>query len=97
MLTINFDGENRLLYVLKRPHVDVFLKELSNLYEIIIFTASISEYANPLLDLLDKQNYIKYRLFREHCTYDNGIYIKDLKILDRKLNNMIIIDNNPLS
>ena len=97
MLTINFDGENRLLYVLKRPHVDVFLKELSNLYEIIIFTASISEYANPLLDLLDKQNYIKYRLFREHCTFDNGIYIKDLKIIDRKLNNMIIIDNNPLS
>ena len=97
MLTINFEGENRLLYVLKRPHVDEFLKELSNLYEIIIFTASISEYANPLLDLLDKQNYVKYRLFREHCTFDNGIYIKDLKIIDRKLNNMIIIDNNPLS
>ena len=97
MLTINFDGENRLLYVLKRPYVDEFLKELSSLYEIIIFTASISEYANPLLDLLDKQNYVKYRLFREHCTFDNGIYIKDLKIIDRKLNNMIIIDNNPLS
>ena len=97
MLTINFDGENRLLYVLKRPHVDEFLKELSSLYEIIVFTASISEYANPLLDLLDKQNYIKYRLFREHCAFDNGIYIKDLKIIDRKLNDMIIIDNNPLS
>ena len=97
MLTINIDGENRLLYVLKRPYVDEFLYELSLIYEIIIFTASISEYANPLLDLLDKKKCIKYRLFREHCTYDNGIYIKDLKILDRKLNNMIIIDNNPLS
>ena len=97
MLTINFDGENRLLYVLKRPYVDEFLKELSSLYEIIIFTASISEYANPLLDLLDKEKCIKYRLFREHCTFDNGIYIKDLKIFDRKINNMIIIDNNPIS
>jgi Dullard-like phosphatase family protein len=97
MLTINIDGENRLLYVLKRPYVDEFLYELSLIYEIIIFTASISEYANPLLDLLDKKKCIKYRLFREHCTYDNGIYIKDLKILDRKMNNMIIIDNNPLS
>ena len=97
MLTINFDGEDRLLYVLKRPFVDEFLKELADLYEIIIFTASISEYANPLLDLLDKQKCIKYRLFREHCTFDNGIYIKDLKIFDRKINNMIIIDNNPLS
>ena len=97
MLTINFDGEDRLLYVLKRPHVDEFLFELSSLYEIIIFTASISEYANPLLDLLDKKKCIKHRLFREHCTFDNGIYIKDLKIFDRKINNMIIIDNNPLS
>ena len=97
MLTINFDGEDRLLYVLKRPYVDEFLKELADLYEIIIFTASISEYANPLLDLLDKHKCIKYRLFREHCTFDNGIYIKDLKIFDRKINNMIIIDNNPLS
>ena len=97
MLTINFDGEDRLLYVLKRPYVDEFLRELSNLYEIIIFTASIPEYANPVLDLLDKHKCIKYRLFREHCVFDNGIYIKDLKIFDRKINNMIIIDNNPLS
>ena len=63
----------------------------------MIFTASISPYANPLLDELDKNKCIKYRLFREHCTYENGIYIKDLKIFDRKINNMIIIDNNPLS
>ena len=97
ILNINIEGENKTLYVLKRPHVDKFLQELSSLYEIIIFTASISQYANPLLNQLDKNNCIKYRLFREHCTFSNGIYIKDLKIFDRKMNNMIIIDNNPLS
>ena len=73
ILNINIEGENKTLYVLKRPHVDKFLYELSLLYEIIIFTASISAYANPLLDQLDKNNYIKYRLFREHCTFNNGI------------------------
>ena len=97
ILNINIEGTNRTLYVLKRPYVDKFLYELSLVYEIFIFTASISQYANPLLDELDKNKYIKYRLFREHCTYNNGIYIKDLKILNRKINNMIIIDNNPLS
>jgi Dullard-like phosphatase family protein len=97
ILNINIEGENKTLYVLKRPYVDKFLYELSLIYEIIIFTASISQYANPLLDKLDKNNYIKYRLFREHCIFNNGIYIKDLKIFDRKINNMIIIDNNPLS
>ena len=97
ILNINIEGENKTLYVLKRPHVDKFLYELSMMYEIIIFTASISQYANPLLDELDKNKYIKYRLFREHCTFTRGIYIKDLKIFERKINNMIIIDNNPLS
>ena len=97
ILNINIEGENKTLYVLKRPHVDKFLYELSMMYEIIIFTASISQYANPLLDELDKNRYIKYRLFREHCTFARGIYIKDLKIFERKINNMIIIDNNPLS
>ena len=97
VLNINIEGEDRTLYVLKRPYVDKFLYEMSSLYEIIIFTASISPYANPLLDELDKNKFIKYRLFREHCTFDNGIYIKDLKIFDRKINNMIIIDNNPIS
>ena len=97
ILNINIEGINRTLYVLKRPYIDKFLNELSMLYEIIIFTASISQYANPLLDELDKNNCIKYRYFREHCTFTNGIYIKDLKIFDRKINNMIIIDNNPVS
>ena len=97
ILNINIEGQNRTLYVLKRPFVDKFLSELSLVYEIFIFTASISQYANPLLDELDKNKYIKYRLFREHCTFENGIYIKDLKIFNRTINNMIIIDNNPLS
>ena len=96
-LNINIEGENRTLYVLKRPYVDKFLTELSEVYEILIFTASISQYANPLLDELDKSKCIKNRYFREHCTFTNGIYIKDLKIFDRKINNMIIIDNNPIS
>ena len=97
ILNINLDGEIRTLYALKRPYVEEFLKELSSFYEIIIFTASISEYANPLLNELDKNKLIKFRLFRQHCTFEDGIYIKDLKIFDRKISNMIIIDNNPLS
>ena len=49
-LTINIDGRNHIVNVLKRPFVDEFLKEMAELFEIIIFTASIAKYTSPLLD-----------------------------------------------
>ena len=82
-----------------RPGTYQFLEKLSNKYEIIIFTASLSQYAIPLLNEIDKNKYCKYTLFREHCyTFDNKGnpgYVKDLSKLNRDLNNTIIIDNNP--
>ena len=51
-LPINFNGNKHKVYVLKRPHLEEFLEEMSKVYNIIIFTASVKEYANPLLDIL---------------------------------------------
>ena len=96
-LNVNVDGINHLVHVLKRPYVDEFLQRMSKFYELVIFTASISNYANPLLDRLDKFRLITHRLFREHCVSNNGLFIKDLRKLGRDLKNMIIIDNNPIS
>ena len=84
-------------YVLKRPHVDEFLKELSNIFEIITFTASLSQYADPLLDSLDKFHVVSHRLFRENCINQKGMYIKDLRKIGTDLKNIILIDNNPIS
>ena len=97
ILNVDFDGMMYNIYVLVRPGVDKFLKDISKLFEIVIFTASLSNYASPLLDILDPENIIKYRLYRDHCTFINGIYIKDLKKLNRNLKDLIIVDNSPLA
>ena len=59
------------IFVAKRPGVELFLKTLANLYEIVIFTASVSDYANPLIDILDPFHFCTWRLFREHCVIKN--------------------------
>jgi RNA polymerase II subunit A small phosphatase-like protein len=91
-------NDDIIIHVLKRPYLDEFLNIVTQKYEVVIFTASISDYANPLLDQLDPLKKISHRLFREHCTKaDNGLFIKDLNRLGRDLKNVIIIDNNPVS
>ena len=85
------------VYVAKRPGVDEFLLEMSKHYEIVIYTASLNKYADPLLDLLDIHKVIRYRLFRESCVFYEGNYVKDLSVLDRDIRKTIIIDNSPNS
>jgi len=85
------------VYVLKRPGVDEFLEEVAKHYEVVIFTASLSLYANPLLDMLDTQNVIAHRLFRESCSLHGQAYVKDMSKLGRKMKDIIIVDNSPLS
>ena len=63
-LTINIDGRNHIVNVLKRSFVDKCLKDMAELFEIIVFIASIAEYASPLLAQLDKNHYFSRRLYR---------------------------------
>jgi hypothetical protein len=44
--------------------------------QVVVFTASLSKYADPLLDLLDPHQTIRHRLFREHCCPYEGNYVK---------------------
>jgi len=97
VIPVEIDDQVHQVYVLKRPGVDNFMKKMGDFYEVVVFTASLAKYADPVLDLLDKQKVVKARLFREACVHHKGNYVKDLGRMGRDLKKIIIIDNSPAS
>jgi RNA polymerase II subunit A small phosphatase-like protein len=97
IISIELDGVTHRVYVQKRPGVDHFLEEMGAKFEVVVFTASLDKYANPVLDILDPKGFIKVRLFREACVQHYGNYVKDLSLLGRKIEDTLIIDNSPFS
>ncbi|RNA15362.1 CTD small phosphatase isoform X1, partial [Brachionus plicatilis] len=97
IVPVEIEGTVHQVYVLKRPYVDEFLKKMGELFECVLFTASLAKYADPVADLLDQWGVFKARLFREACVYHRGNYVKDLSRLGRDLNSVIILDNSPAS
>lgn len=96
-IPVEIEGQYHNVYVIKRPGVDTFLKRVGELYEVVVFTASVAKYGDPLLDQLDIHNVVHHRLFRESCYNHQGNYVKDLSQVGRDLKNTIIIDNSPTS
>ncbi|KAF2001510.1 NIF-domain-containing protein [Amniculicola lignicola CBS 123094] len=96
-IPVEIEGQYHNVYVIKRPGVDAFMKRVGELYEVVVFTASVSKYGDPLLDQLDIHNVVHHRLFRESCYNHQGNYVKDLSQIGRDLREVIIIDNSPTS
>jgi len=97
IIPVEMEDKTHKVYVSKRPFAVEFLNEMGKYFEIVVFTASIPKYADPLLDLLDEQKVISWRLFRDSCTYFKGNYVKDLAKMGRDLKKTMIIDNSSAS
>lgn len=70
----------------KRPFVDYFINQCGYpVFELVIYTAEQGFNAMPLIDSLDPQGLIMYRLYRDSTRYENGVHMKDLSALNRDL------------
>ena len=99
---INFisdNDENISVGIFIRNGVKNFLTEVSKYFDVGIFTASVKEYADAVINFLDpEKKLIKYRLYRNNCILFNEIFsVKDLRILNIDLKNVILIDNSMYS
>ena len=62
-------------------------------YEIVIFTAAMQDYADWVLNDLDKDKMIHHRLYRQHASPKGLVFLKDLDRLGRDISKVIIVDN----
>ena len=94
---INFKyEENGEGYVRIRPFLFGFLEEISQLYELIIFTSSEKEYADSVIEAIEhERTYFDHVFYRQHTIIVGNDFVKDLTRIGRPLNSMIIIDNMP--
>ena len=81
-------------FVNVRPYAREVLKELSKFYEVVIFTASLKQYAETIIYFLDPDRNI-LRLYRDACVRKETYFVKDLTKLGRDLTKTLIVDNSP--
>ncbi|KAE8720032.1 CTD small phosphatase-like protein 2 [Hibiscus syriacus] len=94
--TVFFNMKEHTVYVKQRPHLHTFFEKVAEMFEVIIFTASQSIYAEQLLNILDPdQKLISRRVYRQSCIFSDGSYTKDLTVLGVDLAKVAIIDNSP--
>ncbi|AGO13802.1 AaceriAGL070Wp [[Ashbya] aceris (nom. inval.)] len=99
-VTFAASGVSTLYYVHKRPYCDLFLSRVSKWYDLVIFTASMKEYADPVIDWLESGISVRFsqRRYRSDCILRDGVgYVKDLSIISKNLQDIIIVDNSPIS
>ena len=67
---------------------------MSQLFEVIVFTASERSYAESVVKIIDPKGRIDGILSREHCLQiDDNEFLKDLQCLNREADSIVIVDN----
>lgn len=88
---VHYDHRHRHFKV--RPFALLFLREMAKYFEVVIFTAALKDYADSILNAMDKENLVAHRLYRNSTRFRNGTYLKDLNRLGRDMEKCLIIDN----
>lgn len=100
IINFNYNESEFSIPIFVRPGLFKFLEAVSEKFEILVFTASMKEYADSILNSLDPENkFFKQRFYRDNCIcVKNKVYIKDLRIFaNRKPENIIMVDNSMYS
>jgi len=90
---VHYISDKDSAYIQIRPGTEDFLIDLAKYYEIVIFTAALKNYADIVINSIDPNKVIAYRLYRQHTISIGNSNVKDLTKLGRDLRHVIIVDN----
>jgi mitochondrial import inner membrane translocase subunit TIM50 len=79
----------------KRPGADEFIRDLAQYYELVVYSSQLPTYVDPILERLDPQRIIQYRLYRDSTLYVNGKHVRDLSKINRDLSQVLMITADP--
>lgn len=80
----------------KRPGVDNFLERLAKYYEIVVYSDQLPMYVDPVLERLDPNGYVRYRLARNATRYQDGKHYRDLSKLNRDPSRILYVSGHAL-
>ena len=82
-------------YVSERPYLSTFLRTVSKMYRIVIFTASRNRYADKVIDRIDTGGDVSTRFYRQDCTRSASRgFGKNLSMLSKDLSRVVLVDNS---
>lgn len=97
---VNYRSEKGVFITAKinlRPHLEDFLVNMSNHFDLVVYTASEREYALAIVNFIDPQRKFILDVFhRDSCLQTKkGFVVKDLSvILPGELQKIVLVDNS---
>lgn len=83
-----------VFYVKTRPFLKEFLDLMRNYYEIYFFTSSVKIYGKKVIEHIAPGTPEDHCFYRDSCISADGCLIKDLSILQKPLEKMVLIDDS---
>jgi import inner membrane translocase subunit TIM50 len=62
---------------------------------VVVYTDEQNMYADPIINRLDPQRAVQYRLYRQDTQYVEGKHVRDLSKLNRDMGSVLFLSANP--
>lgn len=89
--------ENAMVKINIRPGLIEFLYEMKQMYTLVLFTSSIKDYADAVIEKFDPgDKFFKHRFYRDQCLKSkNNKLVKDFSVFPNlNLRNCLLVDNS---